>query len=71
MKIVELLHAAERLEARITGANNAARQGMQPEFNRVLSQLRASGEPVPSRLLRLDRALREEVIEAYFNSYSV
>jgi len=71
MKSIELLRLAERLEKRIVGASATARQSMQPEFNQVLSQLRASGAPVPSRLLRLDRALGEEAIEAYFDSFPV
>ncbi|PCJ04739.1 MAG: hypothetical protein COB16_17875 [Rhodobacteraceae bacterium] len=71
MKTTELLQVAERLEERIVGANTAGRQSMQPEFNQVLSRLRASGTPVPSRLLRLDRALGEEAIEAYFDNFPV
>ncbi|KAE9631495.1 hypothetical protein FEE96_16255 [Parasedimentitalea maritima] len=70
MKTTELLQAAERLEERIVGASMTARQALQPEFNEVLSQLRASGIEVPSRLTKLDRELGEEAIEAYFESYT-
>ncbi len=71
MTTTELLQVAERLEKRIVGASSAVRRSMQPEFNRVLSRLRASGANVPSRLLRLDRALGEEAIEAYFDNFPV
>ena len=71
MKTTELLQTAKLLEEKLVGANYAARRSLQPEFNRVLSRLRASGVTVPSNLLRLDRALGEEAIEAYFDNFPV
>jgi len=71
METTELLQIAERLEAKIAGATDAARRSLQPEFNRVLSRLRASGVSVPPHLLRLDRTLGEEAIEAYFDNFLV
>jgi hypothetical protein len=65
------LQTAERLETKITGASDTARRSLQPEFKHVLSRLRASGVSVPLHLLRLDRALGEEAIEAYFDIFPV
>lgn len=71
MKTTELLQTAKRLEGKLAGANYAARRSLQPEFNLVLSRLRARGVPVSSHLLKLDRALGEEAIEAYFDNFPV
>jgi len=71
MTTTELLQAAKRLEEKLDGANHAVRRSLQPEYNRILCRLRASGVTVPSSLLHLDRALGEEVIEAYFDNYPV
>ena len=71
MTTTELLQAAKELEETLQGASYAVRRSIQPEYNRILSRLRASGVTVPASLLSLDRALGEEAIEAYFDNFPV
>lgn len=71
METTELLKIAEQLEQKIAVANLADRRSVQPEFNRVLSRLRTRGAQVPTRLLRLDRALGEEAIEDFYDNFPV
>lgn len=67
----ELIAAAARLEERISSATSATRISLQPEFDRVIHMLQSAGAPVPSRYLRLNEALTEEVAEDRFDNMPV
>ena len=71
MTTSELIETAGRLEDRITQASSATRLALQPEFSRVLNNLRAVGATVPARFRRLDLALADEVVEARFDNMPV
>lgn len=67
----DLFFEAERLESRISGADQDQRLALQPQFSAVLARLKNQGMAVPQRLQRLDAALAEEAIEAQFDNMPV
>ncbi len=71
MSKTELIAAAAKLEERIAAATGATRISLQPEFDRVIHLLQSAGEQVPSRYLRLNETLTEEVAEERFDNMPV
>ncbi|SLN30081.1 hypothetical protein TRL7639_01228 [Falsiruegeria litorea R37] len=67
----ELLQQAEKIEARLNGANPSLRLELQPKLSKVIENLRANGTHVPARLKRLDAALCDEAIEARFDNMPI
>ncbi len=43
----------------------------QPEFHKVLVQMRNAGQNIPVRLEELDRRLVDEAVEAQFDNFPV
>jgi hypothetical protein len=62
---------AEQLGARIMRASEDKRLLLQPEFNRLLSKLKAAGVRVPAHLRELDEELHDEMVEAQFDNMPV
>lgn len=46
----------------------AMRYRLQPQFNRLLGEMRGAGRPVPQRLNDLNAALIDEAVEAQFDN---
>jgi hypothetical protein len=66
-----LTTAAKSLEEQIAAATPCARRTLQPKLERVLGQFRDSGLKAPRRLVRLNSALIDEVVEARFDNMPV
>jgi hypothetical protein len=62
---------AERLGAQISLGDAVTRQRLQPEFNRILTRLKAEGIHVPKHLCELNDQLTEEAVEACFDNLPV
>jgi hypothetical protein len=69
--IHDLVQVAERLEKNLTGACPTTRLRLQPEFTRVLGRLKETGQDVPARMRRLERALSDEALEARFDNMPI
>jgi hypothetical protein len=68
MTTSELFQAAETLQARLAGANGAARVELQPSFHRIIQQLNHQGARIPCELRQRDATLTEEWIEAQYDN---
>ncbi|MFT7594710.1 MAG: hypothetical protein ACI8R4_002034 [Paracoccaceae bacterium] len=71
MTAQDLYKSVESLEQKIAAANCEGRLKLQPEFSQFLARMQAQGQNVPARLLRLDAALCQEVVEARFDNMPV
>lgn len=71
MNVTDLSITARELEQKIAGAGSAGRLALQPELHNLIHRLKAEGQPVPRRLLRLEESLSEELIEAMFDNMPV
>lgn len=67
----ELFRVAEMLERRVAGAGLATRLEIQPQFSRIMDQMRERGVKLPPRLRQLDAALCEDAVEARFDNMPV
>ncbi|MFS4583046.1 hypothetical protein [Phaeobacter sp. C3_T13_0] len=70
-KIDNLMQQVEELELRILAAHRIDRLALHPKFSQSLVRLRVAGARVPTRLVRLEQILSEEVAEEVFDNMPV
>jgi hypothetical protein len=63
--------SANELERKINCADSVKRLALQPELSRIIRCLKADGQQVPPQLSRLNNALCDEAIEAWFDNMPV
>ena len=71
MKIDELERQANRLAESLARANRADRLQVQPQVRRIVDLLTARGEPVPSKLRRINQTLENDAYEDLFDNMPV
>ncbi len=69
--MTDLQQRASQLEHQIENASAKERIALQPQFDRVIETLKASGESVPRRMERMNNDLRDEAIEDMFDNMPV
>lgn len=69
--MTDLQQRASQLEIQIENASPKERIALQPQFDRVLATLKASGQIVPRRLERINNDLRDEALEDMFDNMPV
>ncbi|MGZ2259896.1 hypothetical protein [Roseobacter sp. A03A-229] len=69
--MTDLQQRASHLEHLIENASAKERIALQPQFDRVIATLKASGQIVPRRLERINNDLRDEALEDMFDNMPV
>ncbi|MEP2639839.1 hypothetical protein [Roseobacter sp.] len=69
--MTDLQQRANQLEDQIKTATHTERMALQPQVDRVVATLRATGQSVPRRLERMNNELRDEAIEDMFDNMPI
>lgn len=67
----DLFATAKTLEKQIGMAPKSRRLALQPQFSKVLHELKLRGDQVPARMRDLESELTDEAIEARFDNMPV
>lgn len=69
--MTNLQQRATQLEHEVENASHKERMALQPQIDRVIATLKATGQIVPRRLERMNNDLRDEAIEDMFDNMPV
>ncbi len=71
MTTEQLMERACRLEEQIRVAPEEERLELQPEFDKVMTRIKAAGVDIPGHLRRMEMVLTEELVENQFDNMPV